>query len=256
MTRRPLSLCVITQNEADRIGDCLASAAPLCDDMVVVDGGSTDDTVTIARHAGARVISRPFDGFRSQKAFAVAQATNDWVLCLDADERVGPELRAAIERACDEGFRGAAGFRFYRRNDFFGRFMRHGNAGADKVLRLFDRRQGGWRGPREIHESVSVDGEVRMLPGFLDHYPYRSLSELMAKQERYAHMMATEEFAAGKRATLAQIIVSPMWRFFRGYVLRAGFLDGWRGIVYALLRVEYVRRKYVKLWLLQHGQKA
>ncbi|WP_426286200.1 glycosyltransferase family 2 protein [Luteibacter sp. E-22] len=256
MTRRPISLCVITQDEADRIGDCLASAAPFCDDLVVVDGGSTDDTVAIARQAGARVISRPFDGFRSQKAFAVAQAANDWVLCLDADERIGADLRAAIEKTCDEGFHGAAGFRFYRRNDFFGRFMRHGNAGADKVLRLFDRRQGGWRGPREIHESVSVDGEVRMLPGFLDHYPYRSLSELMAKQERYAHMMATEEFAAGKRATLAQIIVSPMWRFFRGYVLRAGFLDGWRGIVYALLRVEYVRRKYVKLWLLQHGQKA
>lgn len=253
MTRRPISLCVITQNEADRIHDCLASAA-FCDDLVVVDGGSTDDTQAVARAAGARVIERPFDGFRSQKAFAVAQARHDWVLCLDADERVGDELRAAIEAACDAGFSGAAGYRFQRRNDFFGRFMRYGNAGADKVLRLFDRRQGGWRGPREIHESVSVDGPVRLLPGWLDHYPYRSLGELMGKQERYAHMMAVEEFARGKRATLAQIIVSPMWRFFRGYVLRAGFLDGWRGIVYALLRVEYVRRKYVKLYLLQHGQ--
>jgi len=93
MTRRPISLCVITQNEADRIRDCLASAAPFCDDMVVVDGGSTDDTVAIAEEAGARVVARPFDGFRSQKAFAVAQAKNDWVLCLDADERVGADLR-------------------------------------------------------------------------------------------------------------------------------------------------------------------
>jgi glycosyltransferase involved in cell wall biosynthesis len=254
MTQRPISLCVITQDEADRIRDCLASAS-FCDDLVVVDGGSRDDTQAIAREMGARVIEHRFEGYRSQKAFAVAQAKNDWVLCLDADERVGDELRAAIERACDGGFTGAAGYRFYRRNDFFGRFMRHGNAGADKVLRLFDRRQGGWRGPREIHESVSVDGDVKMLAGYLDHYPYRSLSELMGKQERYAHMMAVEEFAKGKRATLAQIIISPMWRFFRGYVLRAGFLDGWRGIVYALLRVEYVRRKYVKLYLLQQGQK-
>lgn len=254
MTRLPISLCVITKDEGDRIRDCLASAS-FCDDMVVVDSGSRDDTQAIARDMGARVIEHPFEGYRSQKAFAVAEAKHDWVLCLDGDERVGDALRAAIEAVCEVGFEGAAGYRFYRRNDFFGRFMRHGNAGADKVLRLFDRTRGGWRGKREIHESVSVDGEVRMLGGFLDHYPYRSLSELMAKQERYAHMMATEEFAGGKRSSLMQIIVSPSWRFFRGYVLRAGFLDGWRGIVYALLRVEYVRRKYVKLFLLQKGQK-
>ena len=99
MNPRPISLCVITQNEADRIRDCLASAAPFCDDLVVVDGGSTDDTVATAQAAGARVLTRAFDGFRSQKAFAVAQARNEWVLCLDADERVGADLRAAIEKA-------------------------------------------------------------------------------------------------------------------------------------------------------------
>lgn len=252
MKRWPISVCVITQNESDRIGDCLASVA-FCDDIVVVDGGSTDDTQIVAREAGARVLTRPFDGFRRQKAFAVEQAKHDWVLCLDADERLGDRLRAEIQALCDGGFGDAAGYRCYRRNDFFGRFMEHGNAGADKVLRLFDRRRGGWRGPREIHESVTVDGAVRMLPGHLDHYPYRSLSALIAKQERYAHLMAEELHAAGKRTSMAQIAISPLWRFFRGYVLRAGFLDGWRGLFYALVRIEYVRRKYLKLWLLQKG---
>lgn len=249
-----LSACIITYNEADRIDACLASLA-FCDDIVVVDSGSDDDTRERAEAAGARVLVRPFDGYRSQKAFAVAQAHHDWVLCLDADERVDATLRAAIERVRDAGFGPAAGYRFSRMSAYFGAFLRHGNAYPDRVLRLFDRRRGGWRGEREIHEAVSVDGTVSLLPGHLEHHPYRSLSEQMAKQEKYAHMMAEHLYARGKRATLARILLSPSWRFVRGYVLRAGFLDGWRGLLYALVRVEYVRRKFVKLWLLQHGQR-
>ena len=250
--RLPISLCVIAQNEADRIVACLR-AADFCDDRVVVDGGSTDNTVALAEAEGARVIHRPFDGFRSQKDFAVAAARHDWVLCLDADECADEGLRDAIARQLAEGVGDTAAYRIVRRNRFLGRVMKYGNAGSDRVVRLFDRRLAGWHGQREIHESVVAKGPVRPIGGSLDHDPYRSLSAMLAKQERYAHLMAEEAFARNKRTSLAQILLSPAFRFLKGYVFRAGFLDGWRGLVYALLRVEYVRRKYLKQYLLQKG---
>lgn len=249
----PVSACIIAFNEADRIGDCIASLA-FCDEVVVVDSHSTDATADIAAGLGARVIQRPFDGFRSQKQFAVEQATHDWVLCLDADERVGDALRTSIESARAGGFADAAGYRFARLSEYFGRFLRHGNAYPDRVLRLFDRRRGGWRGKREVHEAASVDGPVRTLAGDLIHYPYRSLEQQLLKTQRYARMMAEHDYARGKRATLAKLVLSPAWRFWRGYVLRAGFLDGWHGLVYAYVRANYVRQKTVMLWMLQNGQ--
>lgn len=222
----------------------------------MVDSGSTDDTRAIAEAAGARVLQRPFDGFRSQKQFAVDRASHDWVLCLDADERVSPELKASILAARDAGFGDVAGYRFARLSEYFGRFLRRGNAYPDRVLRLFDRRRGGWRGDREIHEAASVDGAVRTLSGDLIHFPYRSLMQQLQKTERYARMMAEYEFSRGKRASLGKLIVSPAWRFWRGYVLRLGFLDGWHGLVYAYVRANYVRQKTIMLWLLERGQRV
>ena len=251
----PVSACIITFNEADRIGDCIASLA-FCDEIVIVDSHSTDATVEIAQRMGARVLQRPFDGFRSQKQFAIGQAAHDWVLCLDADERVSDVLRTAIEAERASGFTSAAGYRFARLSEYFGKFLRHGNAYPDRVLRLFDRRRGGWRGTREVHEAVSVDGQVRTLRGDLVHYPYRSLEQQLLKTQRYARMMAEHDFARGKRATLGKLIVSPAWRFWRGYVLRGGFLDGWHGLVYAYVRANYVRQKTVMLWMMQNGQRV
>ena len=253
ITPCPLSACIITFNEADRIGDCIASLA-FCDEVVVVDSHSTDATVEIAQRMGARVLLRPFDGFRSQKQFAVEQAAHDWVLCLDADERISDPLRAAIEAERTRGFAGATGYRFNRLSEYFGKFLRHGNAYPDRVLRLFDRRRGGWRGTREIHEAASVDGAVRRLHGDLIHYPYRSLEQQLTKTQRYARMMAEHDFARGKRATLGKLVLAPAWRFWRGYVLRGGFRDGWHGLVYAYVRANYVRQKTIMLWLLQNGR--
>ena len=225
-----------------------------CDEIVVVDSYSTDATVPIAEAAGARVLQRPFDGFRSQKQFAIEQARHDWVLCLDADERVSDALRQSIETARDAGFADAAGYRFARLSDYFGRFLRHGNAYPDRVLRLFDRRRGGWRGKREVHEAASVDGPVRTLKGDLIHYPYRSLEQQLSKTQRYARMMAEHDFARGKRATLGKLVLAPAWRFWRGYLFRGGFRDGWHGLVYAYVRANYVRQKTIMLWMLQKQQ--
>ncbi|WP_017165768.1 glycosyltransferase family 2 protein, partial [Xanthomonas phaseoli] len=208
----------------------------------------------IASEYGARVLHRAFDGYRSQKAFCVAQASHDWVLCLDADERVSDALSASIIAARDTGFATAAGYRFARLSDYFGRFLRHGNAYPDRVLRLFDRRRGGWRGKREIHEAASVDGPVETLAGDLIHYPYRSLMQQLSKTQRYAQMMAEHEHARGKRATWSKLVLAPAWRFWRGYLLRGGFRDGWHGLIYAYVRANYVRQKTIMLWLLQNNQ--
>jgi len=251
--RHALSACIITFNEADRIADCLASLS-FCDEIVVVDSFSTDDTVAIATAAGARVVQRAFDGFRSQKDFCVGQARHEWVLCLDADERVGPELRQAIETVRATGFADASGYRFARCSEYFGRFLRHGTAYPDRVLRLFDRRRGGWRGEREIHEAVSVDGVVATLRGDLLHHPYRSFLQLLDKKQKYARMMAEHEFGRGKRATLSKLLLAPAWRFFRSYVVKAGMLDGWPGLIEAFVSANYVRQKTIMLWLLQNGQ--
>jgi glycosyltransferase involved in cell wall biosynthesis len=250
--RPGISACVITLNEADRIEACLASLA-FCDEIVVVDSGSTDATVEIATASGARVLARAFDGYRTQKDFAVRTASCDWVLCVDADERITAALRSSIELAQAAGFP-AAGFRFARATEYFGAFLRHGNAYPDRVMRLFDRRRGGFRGEREIHEHASVDGDVRTLSGDLEHRAYRSLSDQLARLDRYARLMAEYMHQRGRRAHVYNIVLNPFWRFLRGYVLRAGFLDGWRGLVYAYVEANYVRQKFIKLWLLDRGQ--
>ena len=241
-------------NEADRIGACLDSLA-FCDEIVVVDSGSTDGTRERAVAKGARVLERVFDGYRSQKDFAVNAARHEWVLCLDADERVTPALCESIERERAAGFPGNAGYRCARLTEYFGAWLRHGNAYPDRVLRLFDRRQGGWRGDREIHEHVSVDGRVALLSGDLEHRAYRSLGDQIGRLDRYACLMAEHLHAHGRRARIANILINPCWRFVRGYFLRRGFADGWRGLVYASVEANYVRQKFIKLWLLDHGMK-
>lgn len=256
MPDRPrLSACIITLNEADRIGECIASLA-FCDEIVVVDSGSDDGTHEIAATVGARVVEHAFEGYRAQKDFAVTQARNDWVLCLDADERVTPRLRDAIEAARNSGFADAPGYRFARATEYFGKFLRHGNAYPDRVLRLFDRRRGGWHADREIHEHVVVDGTVRTLAGDLEHRAYRSLDDQLARYRRYATMMARHMHARGRQARWYNLLVNPRWRFLRGYILRGGFLDGWRGLLFASLEADYTREKFARLMLLQRGDQS
>jgi glycosyltransferase involved in cell wall biosynthesis len=253
MPDRPgLSACIITLNEADRIGACIASLA-FCDEIVVVDSGSSDGTREIAANAGARVIEHTFEGYRAQKDFAVKQARHDWVLCLDADERVTPQLRATLDAARARGFADAAGYRFARATEYFGRFLRHGNVYPDRVLRLFDRRRGGWNAGREIHEHVVLDGAIQTLAGDLEHVAYRSIDDQLARYRRYATMMAKDMHARGRRAHWYNLIVNPRWRFLRGYILRGGFLDGWRGLLFASLEADYTREKFARLMLLQRS---
>ena len=246
-----LSACIITYNEADRIEACLRSLS-FCDELLVVDSHSSDGTRELAAALGARVIARDWPGYRSQKQFAVDSAAHDWVLCVDADERVSGQLRAEIVALRERGFAGAAGWSVPRITEYFGRFLRHGNAYPDRLVRLFDRRRGGWSG-EEIHENTKVTGRIGRLSGHLEHFSYRSLSDHLSRMQRYADLMAQALYQRGRRCGLTPVLVNPQWRFVRGYLLRLGFLDGWRGLVFALIEANYVRRKYLGLFMRSRG---
>jgi glycosyltransferase involved in cell wall biosynthesis len=235
---------VITRDAGRQLDACLTSAA-FADDKVVVDSGSVDDTVEIAGRRGARVIDRPWLGFGPQKNFAVAQARHDWVLCLDADERVTPELERAI-RAAFAGTPAMAGYRMARRNRFLGRWLRHGEGYPDWNLRLFDRRRARWT-EDPVHEHVVADGPVATLAGDLLHESAESLDAYLAKQNRYTTLQATAMHARGERATMARIVVSPVVRFLRFYFLRLGFLDGVAGLVHIAIGCFNSMMKYAKL---------
>ena len=245
--RIPVSACIIAGNEEDRLGECLASL-DFCDEVLVVDSRSKDRTREIAAESGARVIERDWPGHVAQKEFAIREAKHDWVFCIDADERVSPELAAAIERARVQGFSGAAGFEVSRVSRYLGRWIRHGTWYPDWKLRLFDRRRGAWGG-RNPHDHVRVEGPVTRLDGELRHDPYRSFGDHLRTIETYTTTMADEMRREGRRARFRDVVLRPPARFFVFYVVRRGFLDGWRGLLLAYLAAHYVRLKYAKLWI-------
>jgi len=249
-----LSACVIARNECDRIGECLASLS-FCEETLVVDAHSSDGTAELCRARGARVIERDWPGFVAQKDFAVRAAAHDWVLCIDADERISPELREEIEALRAAGFGARAGYRVPRRSAYLGRWIRHGSWHPDRQLRLFDRRRGRWSG-FDPHDRVELDGPAGVLRGELLHLPYRSFADHLATIERYTTIRARELHVRGRRARLVDLMLRPAWRFLRFYAIEAGFLDGWRGLLLAYLAAHYVRLKYAKLWLLQRGLEA
>lgn len=241
--RQPLSVAIITLNAESQLADCLASAA-FADEVVVVDSGSTDGTVALAERHGARVVRQDWLGYGPQKQFAVDQARHDWVLCLDADERVTPELRAAIEGALAAPQFGA--YRFPRCNRFLGRYLRHGEGYPDWSLRLFDRRQGRWS-EDPVHEKVVVPGSVGTLEGDLLHDSAETLANYLAKQNRYTSLAADAALAAGKRTGFGKLFFSPIVRFTKFYFLRQGFRDGLPGLVHIAIGCFNSFIKYAKM---------
>jgi glycosyltransferase involved in cell wall biosynthesis len=254
MSPTPLSCCIIAMDEEDRLGECLDSVA-FCDEIVVVDSHSTDATRELAAARGARVIERDWPGHVAQKEFAVRSATHDWVLCVDADERVTPRLREEIQALRERNFPGHAGWRFPRLVNYLGTWVRHGTWYPDLQLRLFDRRRGRWGG-NDPHDRVELEpgASAGRLAGDLVHVPYRSFADHLATIEQYTTIMARGMLARGRRAGLADLVVRPWVRFARFYFLRRGFLLGRKGLVLALLAGHYVRLKYMKLSVLGRGE--
>ncbi|GAB3260845.1 glycosyltransferase family 2 protein [Chitinimonas naiadis] len=245
MTTPALSLVLITHNAASQLAQTLESARSLAADILVLDSGSEDETVAIAQRYGARVVHQAFLGFGPQKRLAVSLAQHDWVLCLDADERLTPELRDSIAAALAAPDRIA--YRFARRNRFFGRYLRHGEAYPDWCLRLFDRRQANWSEDM-VHETVRLaSGQAGTLAGDLLHDSAEHIGHYLNKQNRYTDIQADKLFAAGKRAGAVKLIASPLVRFFRYYVFRLGFLDGAAGFAHIAIGSFFAFVKYAKL---------
>ena len=253
-SRPRLSACIVAMDEEDRIGECLDSLA-FCDEVVVVDSHSKDRTRELAAERGARVIERDWPGHVAQKEFAIRAASHDWVLCVDADERISPGLREEILALRDAGFPGSSGWRMPRLSSYLGRYLRRGAWYPDHQLRLFDRRRGRWGG-HDPHDRVETDGPVGMCRSDLLHHPYRDLSEHLRTIDRYTTIMAEGLYARGVRASPADLCLRPATRFVRSYVLKLGFLEGWRGFLQASLAAHYGRMKYAKLYVLQRGDET
>ncbi|RME53036.1 MAG: glycosyltransferase family 2 protein [Caldilineae bacterium] len=249
--RRPISVVIITLNEARNLPDCIASV-DWADEILVVDSGSTDGTVALAEKLGARVIHQEWLGFGRQKQFATEQATHDWVLNLDADERVSTELARSI-RAVLSASKSAAAYQCNFRHRLLGRALRHGEAWPDPHVRLYDRRRAHWADV-PIHEHVLVDGSIESLPGWIEHCTADSIAEMIDKINRYTDIQAEQMLGRGIRARLAGFLFRPFWRFFRAYVLRLGFLDGAAGLLHAGQAALTTFLKYAKALELQQRQ--
>jgi glycosyltransferase involved in cell wall biosynthesis len=241
----PLSLVIITRDAAQELADCLASVG-FAAETIVVDSGSSDDTAAVATRAGARVIEHAWEGFGPQKNFAVGEAKHDWVLCLDADERVTPDLAASISALFGSGAPSAAAYSFARRNRFLGRWLTHGEGYPDWNIRLFDRRRARWSAD-PVHEKVVAAGAVRRLRGDLLHASAESIDAYIAKQNRYTTVQAGVMHSRGEHAGILQLALSPAARFLRFYVLRLGFLDGAAGFAHIAIGAFASFLKYAKL---------
>jgi len=249
---QPLSVVLVVQDAAALLPACLASVA-FADDIVVVDSGSSDGTEECAAQHGARVVRHDWMGFGLQKQFAVGQARNDWVLCLDADERVSPELDRSIRAALEAPI--APVYRMRRRNRFLGRWLKHGEGYPDWSTRLFDRRNAAWSDD-PVHEKVLYAVTPGTLAGDLLHESAEDLGKYLQKQNRYSALAAQQLFERGHRAGALQLVLSPFVRFTKFYVLRLGFLDGVPGLVHTSIGCIASFMKYAKLIELQLARRV
>lgn len=251
MTRPTLSVIIIAKNEAELIGQCLESVK-WADEIIVVDSGSTDDTVNICRRYTDKVVVTDWPGFGPQKNRALAMATSDWVLSIDADEEVTPALAEEI-RTCLAA-PAAAGYTLARLSSYCGRFMKHSGWWPDPVLRLFKRDTGSFTDAR-VHERVVVNGHIDALNETLLHHSYRSLDQVLNKVNHYSHESALALKAKGRRAGLSTAIGHGLWTFFRTYILKRGFLDGREGFILAVSNAEGTYYRYLKLMYLHESDR-
>ena len=243
-----VTVTIITLDEAAHIADAIDSAA-WADEILVVDSGSVDDTLAIARAKGARTESRAWTGYVDQKNFAAGLASHDWILSLDADERIPAALASEI-RAVLSTEPPHAGYRVPRVTFHLGRWVRTTDFYPDYQTRLYDRRKARWQG-RYVHESVTVDGQPGQLTQELEHYSYRDLSDHLDRINAYTTLAARQMHESGRRAHAVDLLIHPPAAFLRNYVLRRGFLDGMAGLVLSIVNAYSVFLKFAKLWELQ-----
>jgi glycosyltransferase involved in cell wall biosynthesis len=240
-----ISAVIITLNEEDRLPDALASLQGIADEIVVVDSYSTDRTPAIARAAQARVWQNRFEDYGRQKNFAMDKAAHEWILNLDADERVSPELKRAIgdlkEKAAPPG---VAAFAIRRKTFYLGRWIRHSGWYPDRKIRLFKKSAATWQG--RIHEKLLVSGDVARLSGDILHFTYRDIGDHVRRLNRYADFQAEEILRQKKRLLLPRLLFLPPVTFLRYYFWKLGLLDGFQGLVIATVQSWATALKYLK----------
>ena len=247
-----LAVLILTKNEEKNIAAAVDSAKLVTEEIVVIDSGSTDATVRIAREHGARTAFRAWDDdFSAQRNFALQQTQADWVFYLDADERITPELASAVLDVIRSG--AACQCRIERRSVAFGIVFRHGVLKPDHVMRLFPRLSVKWE--RKVHEHPRCPLPVQTLGGFMEHYTYSSWDDWERKLGLYTTLWAQEAYKNGVRTSLGGILGHSMAGFFKMFCLRAGFLDGAIGSYVCCTHFFYVMLKYLKLYELQNQRR-
>jgi glycosyltransferase involved in cell wall biosynthesis len=241
-----LSVVIITLNEEDRLEDALISCREIADEVVVLDSHSTDNTVKIAEQHGAKVFYRTFDDYGSQKNAALDHASHNWVLNLDADERVSETLKTEILKLkqMDEKDIHAAGFEIKRKTSYLGKWIIHSGWYPDRKLRLFRRDKSRWHG--RIHEGLNLEGPRERMDGDILHYTYRDITDHINRLNRYSHMQAQDIAAKKKKLLYLRAIILPPITFLRFYVWKLGILDGLPGFVIALVSSWGTAMKYLK----------
>ena len=246
-----LTVTVITHNEAPHIAEALRSIA-WADEIIVIDSGSSDGTVEAARPLATRVEVRAWSGYGTQKNYAASLASHDWILSIDADERVAPALGEEIRSLLTTGPT-AAGYSISRVSHYLGRWIRSTDWYPDFHVRLYDRRLARWS-EHQVHESIECRGPVERLRGELLHHPYRDVSEHLTKIDRYTTLVAEQWAAEGRRSAAWQAVVYPRLAFLRNFVLRGGFRDGHTGLIVSKLNAYYVFLKYAKLFEMEQAK--
>lgn len=245
-----LSVVIITKNEEDIIGKCLDAVSTLSDDIVVIDSGSTDATEEICLSKKARFFKHFWEGYSQNKNLGITHAKHDWVLSIDADEILNQELVTAIQKELLSPSSDAYNISF--KNVFLGKSLNYGSWVSESHVRLFKKENIRWAG--EIHEKLTLGGaKIGKLDGHILHFSIRSLEQYISKKNTYTTLAAEEMYGRGKKSGFIKVCLSPLFHFFRDYIIKLGFLDGFQGFVLASESAHYVYLKYSKLALLQKG---
>lgn len=240
-----LSIAIITKNEEARLSDCLKSVS-FSDEVLVVDSGSSDKTVEVAKSFGARVLIEEWRGFSGQKQFAVDQCRHDWVLILDADERIPERSALTIRQEMARNDPEIVAYSFRRKNYLHGRWIKHCGWWPDRIVRLVHRKKGGFDG-RPVHEMWTADGKVKALDAIIEHVSFRNYSELVAKMENYSNLASKELFERDKQVNFLTPIFHGLWMFLKTYFLELGVIDGFDGLLISTMNAGGSFLKYAKL---------
>ena len=246
-THSLISAVIITKNEEHNLRECLKSV-DWADEIVVVDAESRDRTQEIAREFTGQIFVRPWPGFGAQKNFGIDQAGSEWILILDADERVSPELKEEIQNLLSSwSAKGPVAFDVPRRNIFYGKWVRWGGAYPDRQIRLFRKGKARYNDV-EVHENLLISGEVGTLRGHFEHYTERKIVDHFRKFNLYTTLAAREKGKVQPQVQWYHLLINPLVVFLKTYLLRKGFRDGIRGLIFAVFASMYTFVKYAKLW--------